>query len=164
VQRWFGDADRRTVRRNLGLIRASLAPGRRPPAICGAPQTCRAFAIIRDGRTIELCPRFFQAGREGQDSRFGVIVHEVSHVAAGTQDLAYQPFLSGKLAASDPEAAAANADNYEYFVEFLPGTPGAGGGAAQPTPRRQTPGRMAPGRWTNEVRDISNRLEQAAAE
>ena len=49
-----------------------------------------------------------------------MVVHEVSHLVLGTRDAAYQPRGAEALAKDEPRVAAMNADNYEYFVEFLP--------------------------------------------
>jgi peptidyl-Lys metalloendopeptidase len=56
---------------------------------------------------------------EGFDNRWGILIHEASHLAAGTQDFVYGPRAALLLAKQDPERAALNADNYEYFVESL---------------------------------------------
>ena len=44
-----------------------------------------AFASVPRS-IIGLCPAFFRARMEGFDTRWGVLVHEASHLAAGTQD------------------------------------------------------------------------------
>jgi peptidyl-Lys metalloendopeptidase len=123
VRRWFGTASRKLVRVNLMLTAAAMQPGRRPTLRCdhaanacaGALATANAYT-----RTINFCPGFFRRGEDGADSRFGVVVHEVSHVAAGTRDAAYRTEAAERLAKEDPIVAVTNADSYEYFVEFLP--------------------------------------------
>jgi peptidyl-Lys metalloendopeptidase len=50
-----------------------------------------------------------------------VLIHEASHIAGGTRDHVYGPQAAAVLAKQDPVRAAENADNYEYFVETLPG-------------------------------------------
>ena len=123
VLRWFGTARRKLVQVNLALTAAALQPETRPALRCDAEaQRCgRAFASANPyTRTVNFCPSFFQRGNDGHDSRFGVVVHEVSHIAAGTRDAAYQHAHAEALAKDEPVVAATNADNYEYFVETLP--------------------------------------------
>ena len=87
---------------------------------------CRGqtFAYVRWGGNAQevmgVCPAFFRAARSGQDSQGGIILHEMSHLALGTRDHAYQPARVEALAKDDPRAAQMNADSYEYFAEFLP--------------------------------------------
>jgi hypothetical protein len=57
---------------------------------------------------------------DGTDSRWGILIHEASHLAANTRDHAYRPNGALMLAKENPARAAENADNYEYFVETLP--------------------------------------------
>jgi peptidyl-Lys metalloendopeptidase len=57
---------------------------------------------------------------DGTDSRWGILIHEASHLAANTRDHAYRPTGALRLAKDNPARAAENADNYEYFVETLP--------------------------------------------
>ncbi len=127
ARRWFGTAPRREVRRALKATLVGLRPGRRPPTDCGDRASCSAgrFAYARmDLRRVYLCPAFFAApDLMGQDSRFGILVHEVSHLFARTRDAAYGPGPSMRLAQDRPHAAAVNADNIEYFVEGVPGPP-----------------------------------------
>jgi peptidyl-Lys metalloendopeptidase len=79
------------------------------------------MAYAAPGRgIIGLCPGFFRAAMDGYDNRWGVLVHEASHLAAGTDDFAYGPAAALILAKQDPARAARNADSYEYFVETLP--------------------------------------------
>jgi hypothetical protein len=69
--------------------------------------------------SLGFCPIFFRASDRGQDSRFGIVVHEVSHISIGTRDATYQPHQVLILAKDDPATAAMNADSYEYLVETL---------------------------------------------
>jgi peptidyl-Lys metalloendopeptidase len=127
VRRWFGTAPREGPRRVLKLTHQRLRPASRPPVACAGAHRCGgtdifALALLEE-RRILLCPRFFAEppGRApGLDSRAGTLVHEVSHLAAGTEDTAYQPQAARALARRDPKAAASNADNHQYFVELLP--------------------------------------------
>jgi hypothetical protein len=122
VREWFGTAPVETIRGVLKVSLFRLQEGRRPEVECLSEKACAGgfFATARPSpERIGVCPRFF--GREGQvDRRFGILLHEVTHLAAGTEDRAYGPRASRELARRDPRAAANNADNYEYFVELLP--------------------------------------------
>jgi hypothetical protein len=124
-QRWFGTAPRAQVRRNLELIAQHLATRRPSTLLCNPPDACPPgrFAFVRPaGGEMGFCRLFFSARNEGLDSRPGIIVHEISHLAARTRDIVYSPTRAAILAKDDPASAAVNADNYEYFVE----TAGAG--------------------------------------
>jgi hypothetical protein len=125
VQRWFGTAPPAEVAERLRRIAAWLA---KPVGVqlrcndqagCG-PALRMAYAAPSRG-VLGLCPSFFRAGDSGYDTRWGVLIHEASHIAAGTRDHAYGPQATAILAKQDPIRAAENADNYEYFVETLPG-------------------------------------------
>jgi hypothetical protein len=65
-------------------------------------------------------------GSGGLDSRFGILIHEMTHIAARTGDHAYRPSGAARMADTDPTLAARNADNYQYFVETLPAVRTAG--------------------------------------
>jgi hypothetical protein len=127
ARRWFGADGRDEAIAVLKPTLLRLRPGARPPVACTTGGGCAdgetfAIALLGPGRVL-LCPRFFAArarGAAGQDSRAGTLVHEASHVAAGTEDSAYQPGEALALARRDAAAAAANADNHQYFVETLP--------------------------------------------
>lgn len=124
-RRWFGTAPVATVRGNLALIANHLAQHRPPALFCNPPNACPQgrFAFVMTGSGgMGFCPLFFNARNDGFDSRPGIVVHEVSHVAARTRDIVYSPTRAAILAKDDPMSAAINADNYEYFVE----TAGAG--------------------------------------
>ena len=47
----------------------------------------------------------------------GTIVHETSHLAVPTGDIKYGEAGAIDLAATHPDLALQNADNYEYFAE-----------------------------------------------
>ncbi|MCC7428823.1 MAG: M35 family metallopeptidase [Alphaproteobacteria bacterium] len=142
VVKWFGEHTQKYVNRVLEAthLRVSNPVGltiecSQQVGTCAA----RTFAFARPGsEVIGLCPVFFRRPLHGRDSRLGIIVHEVSHLAGGTQDHAYSPQQAEELAKSDPIKAAGNADSYEYFIEFLPGSPGASASApaAQGLPRK----------------------------
>jgi hypothetical protein len=123
VRRWFGATPRKILRHHFELIAAGLQDDGRPRLRCNDGRSCTdgrmAYARVQQ-RLIGFCATFFRAGAKGQDTRFGVLVHEVSHIAVGTRDAAYQPRGAQALAKQEPRVAAMNADSYEYFVEFLP--------------------------------------------
>ncbi|UPY36935.1 M35 family metallo-endopeptidase [Sediminicoccus sp. KRV36] len=125
IRTWFGSAPVPKVRARLAQTLELLRPERRPTYLCGTAASCgnRPIYAIANlvRRTVNLCPMFFNARNEGADSRPGILVHEMSHLAAGTADMAYGPTAAMALARKEPDRAALNADNYEYFVEFLPG-------------------------------------------
>lgn len=72
--------------------------------------------------TITLCPEFRNASPNGENSRAGTIIHELSHftVVAGTDDHAYSHLGTRALANASPDLAVANADSHEYFAENDP--------------------------------------------
>jgi hypothetical protein len=124
VQRWFGTAPPAEVMKRYRLIEAWMA---RPITVgieCNSPQLCRSESSMGyasgSRAVIGVCPRFFEAGAQGFDTNWGVLIHEISHLAAATRDHVYGPRAAAMLAREDPARAAENADNYEYFVETLP--------------------------------------------
>lgn len=125
VQRWFGAAPPAEVADRLRRTAAWLA---KPVGVqwrcndqagCG-PAHRMAYAAPSRG-LLGLCPSFFSAGDSGFDTRWGVLIQEASHIAAGTRDHVYGPQAAAVLAKQDPMRAAENADNFEYFVETLSG-------------------------------------------
>jgi RHS repeat-associated protein len=62
---------------------------------------------------IVLGPQFFKAPVTGRDSQAGTIVHELSHIVAGTYDFGY----GTAVYALSADQAANNADTYEYYAE-----------------------------------------------
>jgi hypothetical protein len=124
VRRWFGDAPRKTIRMTLELTAARLDDMTGVEIRCNDPPGCPGgrFAYVQDARAMVmgLCPPFFRARLEGTDSRWGILIHEASHLAANTRDHAYRPTGALTLAKENAARAAENADNYEYFVETLP--------------------------------------------
>lgn len=123
IARWFGAAPRKTIRITLELTAARLGDMAGVEIRCNDPPSCPggrfAYARERD-MVLGVCPPFFRARMEGTDSRWGILIHEASHLAANTRDHAYRPNGALALAKENPARAAENADNYEYFVETLP--------------------------------------------
>jgi peptidyl-Lys metalloendopeptidase len=123
IRRWFGTAPRKTIRITLELTAARLDDMAAVTIRCNDPPDCPGgrFAYANERNLIlGLCPPFFRARMDGTDSRWGILIHEASHLAANTRDHAYRPTGALRLAKDNPARAAENADNYEYFVETLP--------------------------------------------
>jgi hypothetical protein len=124
IRTWFGDqAKIAYLRHSYVRILAAMEPANRPTVYCGTSD-CSVFARAWPGQdTMSVCNLFFRARNIGTDARFGVIIHEVSHLVIRTGDHAYGPANARALAARDSHTAQRNADNYEYFVETLPEAP-----------------------------------------
>jgi peptidyl-Lys metalloendopeptidase len=77
------------------------------------------YAYVYKGGKVEvfLCPQFWSAPDSGTDSKPGVLIHEISHEVADTDDWAYGQTACKILARTDPAKAIDNADNYEYCAE-----------------------------------------------
>lgn len=127
LARFFGTNPAGAIAKNFRAISRGL--DEREPRLtyeCNRAESCRGqtFAYVRWGgnarEVMGVCPAYFRAARTGQDSQGGIILHEMSHLALGTRDHAYQPAHAEALAKDDPAAAQMNADSYEYFAEFLP--------------------------------------------
>lgn len=125
--RFFGANPAGAIAKNFRAIAVGLDQREaRLTYECNRAESCRGqtFAYVRWGgnarEVMGVCPAFFRAARTGQDSQGGIILHEMSHLALGTRDHAYQPARAEALAKDDPAAAQMNADSYEYFAEFLP--------------------------------------------
>lgn len=123
IRRWFGDAPRKSIRMTLELTAERLANTHELDIRCNDPNACPggrfAYARERD-RVLGVCPPFFRARMDGTDTRWGILIHEGTHIAANTRDHAYRPNGALALAKEDAMRAAENADSFEYFVETLP--------------------------------------------
>ncbi|MCX7685235.1 MAG: M35 family metallo-endopeptidase [Acetobacteraceae bacterium] len=121
-RRWFGDAPAKPVETRLRLILAALERGRPHDTACEQPRACQgtvaAYAMPATG-ALGFCARFFRMPDAGLDSRFGTVIHELSHLVADTEDFAYGPRRAEALARENPGLAVRNADNLQYFVESL---------------------------------------------
>lgn len=127
LARFFGTNPAGAIAKNFRAISRGLDERESRVAYeCNHASACRGqtFAYVRWGgnarEVMGFCPSFFRAGRTGQDNQGGIVIHEMSHLALGTRDHAYQPRGAEALAKDDPAAAQMNADSYEYFAEFLP--------------------------------------------
>ena len=121
--RWFGQGqERRVVEVLQAVVRQLDTPdftiGCASSAYCVQRQPM-AYTSHAD-RVVGFCAGFFRTALTGEDSRFGTVIHELSHLAAHTQDHAYGRTNARALAsAKTANRAADNADTYEYFVETL---------------------------------------------
>lgn len=77
-----------------------------------------AYVKPADGKYhIWLGGAFWGAPLRGRDSRGGTVVHELSHEEAATDDHKYGSAKAELLARNDPDKAASNGDNWEFFAE-----------------------------------------------
>ncbi|NMJ40578.1 hypothetical protein GWK16_04965 [Roseomonas sp. JC162] len=142
VREWFGAASPQLVLGRLQRTSTRLANTAGFEIHCNDPARCGARVgayvqvmsrVLRDaqgrpavsyrvdeGQVIGVCPPFFRATMDGTGTRWGILIHEASHVAAETRDHAYGRDDSLALARQNGMRAAENADNYRYFVETLP--------------------------------------------
>ena len=71
-------------------------------------------------RKIYLCKAYEEAPVfAAYDTKTSTIVHELTHALANVDDVIYGYDKCKNLAKSDPNSAANNADNYNYFVATL---------------------------------------------
>jgi peptidyl-Lys metalloendopeptidase len=122
LTRWFGNAPRQEIAARLQQTALWLDQPENLKLLCNDPSGCGTWRMAYTApsrRIVGLCPAFFRARMTGFDTRWGVLIHEASHLGAGTQDHAYGPEAALILAKADPRRAAMNADNFEYFVETL---------------------------------------------
>ena len=72
----------------------------------------------KGSRKIYLCKLYEDAATQtGFDNKMGIIIHELSHALAYTDDIVYGQSGCKQLARTRPRDAVRNADNFEYFVE-----------------------------------------------
>lgn len=129
VARFFGATPRKVLVDHYRLIREALDQRAALDLRCEDRRVCGdggTFAYVvfahaqRPRPTMGFCGAYFAAERTGQDNRGGIVIHEVSHWVLNTRDAEYQPRGAQDLAKDEPHVAAMNADNYEYFAEFMP--------------------------------------------
>lgn len=123
VHAWFGNAPPRLVLATLEATASAMVPPLAPDLHCNDALHCTPDRVAYSSPEhviLAVCPRFFAAPAEGLDSRYGILIHEMTHLASGTGDYAYRPRGAARLPKVAPLRAAHNADNYEYFVETLP--------------------------------------------
>lgn len=120
---WFGafQASRfNTVRTNYSDMGSAAADDTFTyfckPDRCSSPSTI-AYTY-KGSRKIYLCNAFWRLSPDsGFDTQAGTVVHEMSHAVTYTDDIVYGTTRAKALAASRPNEAIRNADNYEYFTE-----------------------------------------------
>ena len=128
---WFGDPHKPTVKSNYTTMKSTMEKTEftlhaRPTEDENGDKLKEISYYgftYKDNSTIYLGDCYFDADLEGTDSKMGTIVHEMSHAAAGTEDVkqdgnyVYGQEECQKLAMDHPELAIINADNYEYLSE-----------------------------------------------
>ena len=121
--RWFGQGQGRRV---VEVLQAVVRQLDTPDFTIGCASS--AYCVQRQpmaytshaNRLVGFCAGFFRASLTGEDSRMGTVIHELSHLAAQTQDHAYGRTNARALSsAKQGNRAADNADTYEYFIETL---------------------------------------------
>jgi peptidyl-Lys metalloendopeptidase len=69
---------------------------------------------------IYICNPFYSLSPNGLDSAGGTLVHEASHFAT-TDDFRYGVNLATQLAIDYPNLAVINADNAQFYSEWVSG-------------------------------------------
>lgn len=132
--RWYGAGQAKAAHDVLDRTRQRLGQPASFTISCSLAR-CEngTFAYAIPQRSVmNVCNGFWRAAHAGIDSRPGVIVHEMSHIAAGTGDrdregrFVYGPAAVQRLAGKNDGAAVTVADAHEYFIETLPANGGAG--------------------------------------
>jgi hypothetical protein len=123
LARWFGDGSRDRVVQVLQSVLRQLDHTDGFTIGCSTTAYCvqnhpMAYTSFGD-HVLGFCDGFFRAALTGEDSRFGATIHELTHLAAHTQDFAYGRTNAHTLAIKQGERAANNADTYEYYCETL---------------------------------------------
>jgi peptidyl-Lys metalloendopeptidase len=122
IARWFGAAPHERVANVLQSVLHKLESGGSFTIACNTDYCAQrqpyAYTVSSEA-LVGFCDTFFRAALTGEDSRVGTVVHEISHLAAHTQDHAYGRRNAAALATKTPDRAADNADNFEYFIETL---------------------------------------------
>jgi peptidyl-Lys metalloendopeptidase len=121
---WFGmpNSDRQdTIETHFSNIYSALDT-KEITFDCTCTEAYYAYVYPSEPYTIYLCDAFWDADTNGTDSQSGTLVHEMAHfdVVADTEDYAYGSVGVKILALDNPDNAAFNSDNYEYFAENNP--------------------------------------------
>ena len=121
--RWFGEGHQRRVVEVLQATIRQMDNASDFTIACASSAYCvqrnpMAYTSHAN-RVVGFCRGFFRAALTGEDSRFGALIHELTHLAAQTQDHAYSRPNARTLAMKEGNRAANNADSYEYFCETL---------------------------------------------
>ena len=75
------------------------------------------WCVFAFGKTIYLGNNFFSAEDSGNDSKSGVLIHEATHLCGFAIDVFPNPY--GVKNARKKILKTLNADNYEYFYEYI---------------------------------------------
>ena len=122
-QDWFGafDQDRYdTIIEHYTKLTSGLVNDEITYDLTGTDCGAGWYAYTYYGsRTVWLCSSFWGAPHIGVDSKFGTLIHELTHAYLDTDDYVYGSSGAQNLANTDPNKAINNADNHEYFAERL---------------------------------------------
>jgi hypothetical protein len=123
LTRWFGNGSRQRIVEVLQSVLRQLDEAQSFTIACATSAYCvqrqpMAYTSFNN-RVVGFCRGFFRASLTGEDSRFGAVIHELTHLAARTEDHAYGRANARTLALKEGTRAANNADTYEYFCETL---------------------------------------------
>ena len=118
---WFGTYLKKrfsTVSSHYNAINSAFAT-KSVTYDCTCTEDYYAYVYPSRPYKIYVCNVFWQAPASGRDSKFGTLIHEMSHfkVVASTDDYVYGATGAHNLALSSPTKAIDNADNHEYFAE-----------------------------------------------
>lgn len=122
---WFGahtSTRANKAKQKLEQIAAGLGSGVNYKCHLATANQCDdaiAWVVPLLGNKVNLCESFFTQVGVGWDTKWGILVHELSHLLALTGDHEYGRTDCIDLADSDPDKAVKNADSYEYFVEDI---------------------------------------------
>lgn len=127
---WFGVSSSRTailVKDNMNRARAFSEV---VTFLCIASSEAEDLGavyaeVLPDGPfVVHLGAPFFEADTDGYNSRAGILLHELTHFILVGATNSFSGELYGveearRKAQEDPDFAAQNADNYEYFAEQI---------------------------------------------
>lgn len=125
---WFGDnldnhIAKVTVRSVYHSIVSAMSANNYKLQYFGKECEHNIFAYTSyKSRTLVLCYHYFnRAGSSGYDTKFGTIIHELTHSVSKIGDIsgAVNPAECRQLAARHPDKTIDNANNYEYFSETV---------------------------------------------
>ncbi len=95
-----------------------------PDKLCGKGTLAHVDSILKGKRqhVVNVCPLFFTSSA---DERIVTCIHEMTHDSAATEDekingvVAYGDVKAKQLAATNPNSAILNAENYALFAEAV---------------------------------------------
>jgi hypothetical protein len=122
-RQWFGiltQAQRDQVRDNLRAIRSALNRNYLIRVdLIKTPHTDFAYVLLDQPYLVFICNAFIQSYKQAAtiDSTAGAIIHELSHLSAGTLDHGYGRAQCMAFANTNVNLAITNADNHEYYCE-----------------------------------------------